>query len=86
MRLKSFHVERFRNILDSDEIDVDPTITCLVGKNESGKTTILKALHRLNLANGTDLKFDITTEYTQWRLVTDRRRSDCEDVHLVEAV
>lgn len=44
MYLVSFRVERFRNILDSGEIQVDPAVTCLVGKNESGKTNLLHAL------------------------------------------
>lgn len=50
MRLKSFRVERFRNVLDSGEVPVDDAITCLVGKNESGKTNLLHALHTLNPA------------------------------------
>jgi len=52
MRLKSFRVERFRNVLDSGDIPVDDAITCLVGKNESGKTNLLHALHLLNPALG----------------------------------
>ncbi len=48
MQLKHFRVRNFRNILDSGEIMVDDAVTCLVGMNESGKTAILSALHRLN--------------------------------------
>jgi ABC-type cobalamin/Fe3+-siderophores transport system ATPase subunit len=33
---------------------VERDVTCLIGKNESGKTTVLKALHRLNPANNRD--------------------------------
>ncbi len=72
MRLKSFHVERFRNILDSDEIDVDPTITCLVGKNESGKTNLLQSLHCVRPAP-TERKFD-QQQYPRW-LQKDHQRS-----------
>lgn len=46
MRLKKVRVRDFRCIEDSDEFSLD-TVTCLVGKNESGKTAILKALHKL---------------------------------------
>ena len=45
MRLKAFKVQMYRPILDSEWIDVDD-ITVIVGKNESGKTALLKALHK----------------------------------------
>ncbi len=47
MRLVSFRVQMYRCILDSGWIDVSP-LTVLVGKNESGKTALLKALYKLN--------------------------------------
>lgn len=47
MRLKAFKVEMYRPILDSGWIDVGD-ITTIVGKNESGKTALLKALHKFN--------------------------------------
>ena len=51
MRLKSFKVGPYRNILGTGEIEVHPSITVLVGKNESGKTNLLHALDGLNPAN-----------------------------------
>lgn len=45
MILKSFQVRMFKNVLDSGEIEVTP-VTVLVGKNESGKTSLLRALHK----------------------------------------
>ncbi len=45
MRLKAFRVQMYRPILDSEWVDVDD-ITVIVGKNESGKTALLKALHK----------------------------------------
>ena len=47
MRLKAFRVRLFRNVIDSGPIEVDD-VTCLVGKNESGKSAILQGLHSLN--------------------------------------
>lgn len=47
MKLQKIRIENFQNIIDSNEFDVGD-ITCLVGKNESGKTSILKAIHRIN--------------------------------------
>lgn len=36
---------------DSGEISFEEDVTCLVGKNESGKTAVLQALHLLNPLN-----------------------------------
>ena len=44
MKITKFHIKNYRSILDSGEISLDPKITTLIGKNESGKTCILKAL------------------------------------------
>ncbi len=47
MKLKSARIQNFRCVDDSTEFFLDD-VTCLVGKNESGKTTILAALEKLN--------------------------------------
>src|SRR6266571_1089936 len=49
MKLRSFRVMNYRCVDDSGEVPVD-RIKTLVGKNESGKTSILKALHKFNPA------------------------------------
>jgi len=48
MVLKTVKVQRFKSIIDSGVFPVESRATCLVGKNESGKTAILEALYRLN--------------------------------------
>jgi ABC-type transport system involved in cytochrome c biogenesis ATPase subunit len=78
MQLVSVRIERFQNFMDAQNIPVEGDVTCLVGKNESGKTTILKALHRLNPANGTSRRFNLTTEYPRSRLARDRRAQELE--------
>lgn len=75
MKLKSVTIQKFRNFVDAQTIEIEEDVTCLVGKNESGKTTILKALHRLNPANGDSKKFNLVTEYPRWRLARDRREN-----------
>lgn len=75
MKLVTVTVQRFRNFVEPQRIEIEPDVTALVGKNESGKTTILKALHRLNPANGDSRKFDLVTEYPRWRLARDRREN-----------
>jgi hypothetical protein len=48
MILKSAVVRKFRSIEDSGPVRFEPDVTCLVGKNESGKTAFLEALYRSN--------------------------------------
>jgi predicted ATP-dependent endonuclease of OLD family len=55
----------FRNILDSSEVAIQPNVTCLVGKNESGKTAFLQALWRLNPARVTPT-FSVPDHYPAW--------------------
>lgn len=53
MRLESFRVRNYRSINDSGEIDVS-RITSILGRNESGKSNLLRALHSLNPVEGFD--------------------------------
>lgn len=72
MRLSGARVRMFRNIVDSKQIIFEPDVTCLVGKNESGKTALLQALCRQNPAVSTG-GFDELEDYPRWRYVDDRR-------------
>lgn len=85
MQLESIVVERYRNFTDPQTMAVETDVTCLIGKNESGKTTILKALHRLNPANDPDT-FDVTTDYPRRLLAQDRKKQNLEDVTPIRAV
>ncbi len=49
MKAVRFRVQNFRNIDDSDWIALEK-VTAFVGRNESGKTSLLKALHKFNPA------------------------------------
>lgn len=62
MKLIKARVTEFRSIRDSGEFEVG-NITCLVGKNEAGKTAILQALHRLNPLASTAGAFNVTDDY-----------------------
>lgn len=84
MLLQSIEIQRFRNFIEAQTMTVDPAVTCLIGKNESGKTTILQALHRLNPANRPD-EFDVGVEYPRRRLARDRRREDLDAVEPIRA-
>ena len=63
MNLASFRVRLFRNVIDSGTIKVLDN-TCLVGKNEAGKSAILEALHRLNPAK--PIPLSLLDEYPRW--------------------
>ena len=47
MRLSSFRVQHFRNVIDSGKIDIHD-LTAIVGQNEGGKSNLCEALSKLN--------------------------------------
>ena len=62
MKLTKVRITEFQSIQDSTEFEIGD-VTCLVGKNEAGKTALLKALYRLNPIVETDGDFDVTHDY-----------------------
>ena len=62
MKLVKARITNFRSIHDSTEFEIGD-VTCLVGKNESGKTALLHALYRLNPAVDSKGDFDVTDDY-----------------------
>jgi predicted ATPase len=62
MKLIRAHVKNFKSVRDSGPFEVQD-VTCLVGKNESGKTAILEALYGLNPITEADGKYDVTDDY-----------------------
>ena len=71
MKLKSMQVKNFKCIEDSTRFDICP-VTCLVGQNEAGKTSLLAALHKLNPDVAELSEFDVLLEYPR------RRRKEYE--------
>ncbi|MDB6109440.1 MAG: hypothetical protein JWR69_1190 [Pedosphaera sp.] len=47
MRLTRFKIQKYKSVIDSGWVNV-ANLTVLVGKNEAGKTSLLKALHKFN--------------------------------------
>lgn len=85
MKLVTVQVKLFRNILDSSEVSIQDNVTCLVGKNESGKTAFLHALYRLNPARS-NVEFHIPDHYPAWLEKRDRLRGvNLEDTRPVKA-
>lgn len=83
MRLASFQVRTYRNILDSTEVAVQKDVTTLVGMNESGKSAMLDALYRLNPVY--DDGFVERDDYPRWRWKRDGRKTDLSKVSPIEA-
>jgi len=77
MQLKKVRVERFQNVVDSSWVDIEADVTCLVGKNESGKTAFLQALYRLN--PGHPRSFNPRDDYPRWRWRRDERAGTVSD-------
>lgn len=68
MRLLKMQVQDFRCVEDSQEFSLNG-VTCLVGKNESGKTALLKALHKLKPDEAANEAFEPAKDYPRrkWR-------------------
>lgn len=77
MKLLSFRVSKFRNIVDSGDVQVDGHVTSVVGKNEAGKSALLEALYLLNPVYQTSLI--LQDQYPRWLLTKDRRSSNLEE-------
>lgn len=83
MKLKSVQVRMFRNFLDSTEVKIEEKVTCLVGKNESGKSAFLNALWRLNPAREKP-KFSVPDQYPAW--LEKRHRNEGVDQDAFEPI
>lgn len=80
MKLESVHVTNFRSAEDSEEFKVGP-VTCLVGKNEAGKSAILLALAALNPHDATPAVFDKERDYPRRSLTQyDQKHPDGDAV------
>ena len=79
MRLRAFRVRNYCNVLDSGRIEVEDQVTCLVGKNEAGKTNLLRALANVEYV-GRSGKFR-DEDYPRWLLKEHRRSGEKEETH-----
>jgi predicted ATP-dependent endonuclease of OLD family len=85
LRLLRARVQNYKSIDDSGWVRFDP-VTCLVGKNESGKTAFLQALARLNPVEGQAAHYDVTLDFPRKRLNRYKRQHDDDPADVVEAV
>lgn len=78
---KRFRVKNYRNIDDSGWIPLE-RVTALVGRNEAGKTTLLKALHKFHPA--IEEPYDAQREFPRDRFTAEYRNGADWPVCLVE--
>ena len=83
MKLKTVRIDHFKHVLDSTEVAIQPDITCLVGKNESGKSAFLEALRRLKPAHGA-ASFSSPTHSPAWLEKRHRREAKAKGRDLDE--
>ena len=83
MELIRARVTNYRSIDDSGWVTLD-NVTCLVGKNESGKTAFLQALRRLNPVDSASGKFSLS-DYPRKGYVRYRRRHEKDPDVVVRA-
>ena len=77
MKLKSVQAMNYKCIEDCTPFEVCP-VTCLVGKNEAGKTSVLEALHKLNPDVAQMGNFDVLLEYPRRRRKEYQRRAETQ--------
>lgn len=62
MKLTKARVQNYRSIEDSEEFEIGD-LTCLVGKNEAGKTALLSAMRALRPSKSQSFDIDETIDY-----------------------
>ncbi len=70
MRLNEFRVQKYKTITDTGWVKVRPDVTCLLGKNESGKSAVMQAIWKFKNAGGTG--YDFLYDYPKERYSKDR--------------
>jgi len=71
MKLINFQIKNYKVIDDTAPVKADRRVTALVGKNESGKTSVMKAMWKSK--NVADAKFDKLYDYPRDRYSRDRK-------------
>jgi len=84
VKLTRARVTKFRSIDDSGWVSLDE-VTCLVGKNESGKTAFLQALARLRPMDDAPSEYDPVIDYPSKDYGLYRRKHENEPDTVIQA-
>lgn len=85
MELKTVRIRNFRSIEDSGEFSVEH-LTCLVGKNEAGKTAILHAIAGLNPHPATPFAYELERDYPKRYLARYKERHGNDEAEIIHSV
>ncbi len=83
IKLKNVTINKYKCIETEQSFDVEPDVTVLVGKNESGKTAILEAILKSNPYKDSAQKYDPIRDYPR-QIQQEFRKSD-DDVNVVRS-
>ncbi len=75
MKLTKVRIQNYKSIADSGWVTMD-RVTCLVGKNESGKTAFLQALEKLNPVESSHSDFNYVYDYPTSKYTAYKRRHE----------
>lgn len=68
---------KFKSFENSQQFDVDPQATVLVGLNESGKTSVLEAIAKTNFfQDDADFRFNLASDYPKRELTSIRKSGE----------
>lgn len=76
MLLKKVTIHKYKSFLTEQSYEVEPQITRIVGKNESGKTALLEALAKSNyFEDNTEFQFNKDLDYPRSELIKVRNEN-----------
>lgn len=76
MLLKKVIIHKYKSFLTEQSYEVEPQITRIVGKNESGKTALLEALAKSNyFEDNTEFRFNKDLDYPRSELIKVRNEN-----------
>lgn len=76
MLLKKVSIHKYKSFLTEQSYEVEPQITRIVGKNESGKTALLEALAKSNyFEDNTEFRFNKDLDYPRSELIKVRNEN-----------
>jgi predicted ATP-dependent endonuclease of OLD family len=97
MKLVNVTILKYKSFLQKQEMKIEPFATCIVGKNESGKSAILECLAKVNYFDEADerFKFNETFDYpkNEWKttaepsktkIVTLEYKLDDSDIAIID--
>jgi len=86
--LEDVRIRDYRSVEDSGAVPIDGDVTCFVGKNESGKTAFLQAVHLLNPLNPIKgkTKYDEVMDYPSRKSSAYKKTRETNPATVVTAV